>query len=80
MAVLNHLSSIISINMIEDIASIGESKNISYKDLVQTLTKIKANIGSEKISIVPIKKSVNKLCSKLNYDPTDLSNLNLPDD
>lgn len=77
---LNHLSSIISINMIEDIAAIGESKNISYKDLVQTLTKIKANIGSEKISIVPIKKSVNKLCSKLNYDPTDLSNLNLPDD
>ncbi len=39
---LNHLSTIIGVNAIEEIASIGESKNISYKDLAQTLIKIKA--------------------------------------
>lgn len=39
---MSHLSTIIGVNAIEEIASIGESKNISYKDLTQTLIRIKA--------------------------------------
>ncbi len=67
---LNHLSSIMSIRILEEIDSIGESKNISYKDLTETLIKIKANINGEKDwKTVPIKRSVMNLCSKLNYDP-----------
>lgn len=74
---LNHLSSIICINAIEEIASIKESKNVSYKDLTQTLIKIKANYSDGKWSVVPIKKAVQNLCKKLKYDPVDLSGLNL---
>lgn len=68
---LNHLSAIMSIRVLEEIDSIGESKNISYNDLTETLIKIKANINGEKDwKIVPIKKSVSSLCTKLNFDPT----------
>lgn len=74
---LNHLSSIISINAIEEIASIKESKNISYKDLTQTLTKIKANYIDGKWMVAPVKKSVQSLCEKMDYNPKDLSELNL---
>ena len=56
---LNHLSSILSIRILETISAIGEEKNISYKDFAQTLVKIKSNIVSEtEWRIVPIKKSV----------------------
>lgn len=74
---LNHLSSIICISAIEEVASIKESKNVSYKDLTQTLIKIKANYSDGKWSVVPIKKAVQNLCKKLEYDPVDLSGLNL---
>ena len=73
---LNHLSSIFSIRILEEISSIGEEKNISYKDFVQTLVKIKSNIISEtEWRIVPIKRSVQKLCDKLEYDPSDFQNI-----
>ena len=73
---LNHLSSIFSIRILEAISAIGQEKNISYKDLVQTLAKIKSNIVSEtEWRIVPIKKSVQKLCDKLEYDPSDFQSI-----
>ncbi|MCI9624493.1 MAG: hypothetical protein HFI23_14345 [Lachnospiraceae bacterium] len=43
-------------NAIEEIASIGESKNISYKDLAQTLIKIKAGKADGKWTVYPVKK------------------------
>ena len=53
-----------------------QEKNISYKDLAQTLAKIKSNIVSEtERRIVPIKKSVQKLCDKLEYDPSDFQSI-----
>lgn len=74
---LNHLSTIIGINMIEEIASIGESKNISYKDLIQTLVKVKAGKMDGKWVVYPIKKSVQKLCEKIQFNPNELTELGL---
>ena len=74
---LNHLSSIIGVNAIEEIASIGESKNISYKDLAQTLVKIKAGKVDGKWVVYPIKKSVQRLCEKMQFNPEDLTELKL---
>lgn len=74
---LNHLSTIIGVNAIEEIASIGESKNISYKDLSQTFIKIKAGKIDGKWVVCPIKKSVQKLCGKMQFDPNDLTGLKL---
>ena len=74
---LNHLSTIIGVNAIEEIASIGESKNISYKDLAQTLLKIKAGKIDGKWVVYPIKKSVQRLCEKMQFDPNDLTVLKL---
>ena len=62
---LNHLSSILGVNTIEEIASVGESKNISMKDLIQTLIKIKACHIDNKWSVPPVKQSVQRLCDKL---------------
>lgn len=67
---LNHLSSTIGINTIEEIAGIGESKNISLKDLIQTLRKIKAGKLNGTWQIPPVKKSVSRLCGKMKFDPT----------
>lgn len=74
---LNHLSTIIGVNAIEEIASIGEAKNISYKDLTQTLIKIKAGKIDGKWMVYPIKKSVQKLCEKMQFNPNDLTGLML---
>ena len=74
---LNHLSSMIGVNAIEEIASIGESKNISYKDLAQTLIKIKAGKADGKWTVYPVKKSVQKLCEKMQLNPYDLTGMGL---
>lgn len=74
---LNHLSSIIGINTIEEIATIGESKNISYKDLTQTLVKIKAGKIDGKWVVYPVKRSVQKLCEKIQFNPKELKELGL---
>lgn len=42
---LNHLSAIMSVRVLEELDDIGESKNISYRDLTETLIKMKANIN-----------------------------------
>lgn len=38
---LNHLSAIMSVRVLEELDDIGESKNISYRDLTETIIKIK---------------------------------------
>lgn len=74
---LNQLFTIIWVNAIEEIASIGESKNISYKDLAQTLIRIKAGKEDGKWVVCPIKKSVQRMCGKMKYNPSDLTELKL---
>ncbi|WP_455617983.1 hypothetical protein [Eisenbergiella sp.] len=68
---------IIGINTIEEIASIGESKNISYKDLTQTLVKIKAGKMDGKWIVYPVKRSVQKLCEKIQFNSNELKELGL---
>ena len=63
----------ITIESIEEIANIGRSKSISFKDLVQSLKKIKANRVNGHWSVVPVKQSVSKLCNDMNIDISDLS-------
>jgi hypothetical protein len=65
------------VKAIEEIASIGESKNISYKDLTQTLIKIKAGKMNGEWVVCPIKKSVQRLCGKMQFNPNDLTELKL---
>ena len=74
---LNHLSGIIGVEAIEHIASIGESKNISFKDLVQTLVKIKATLSNGAWTIQPVKRSVQNLCAKMKIDAVSLDGLDL---
>lgn len=70
---LNHLASAMVVASLEAIAAAGESKSVSYRDLMQTLGKIKAvRVGGE-WSVPPVKKAVRQLCSKLGVDPYDLS-------
>ena len=55
---------IMSINTIEEIASLEESKDIPYRGLVQTLMKIKAECIDEIRTVAPVKKSAQTLCNK----------------
>ena len=45
---LNHLTTTIGVQTIEETALIGKSKNISYKDLMQTLVKSKRQMYRRK--------------------------------
>jgi hypothetical protein len=74
---LNHLSSVLCVDAIEHIASIGESKNISFKDFTQSLIKIKATLSGDTWSVFPVKRSVQALCQKLNIDYVSLKALGL---
>ena len=70
---LNHLSCTIGISAIEEISSIGQSKDISLKDLIQTLRKISACRIDEKWTIPPVKRSVQTLGNKLGVDLTQFT-------
>lgn len=74
---LNHLGLMMSISTLDEIATIGQTKDISYKDLVQTLRKIKINRINGDWFVVPVKESIKKLCSKMGIDIEDLSGLPL---
>lgn len=71
---LNHLSATIAVECIADIARIGEYKNVSFEDLRQTLGKIMASQVNGEWTLAPIKKSVQKLIAKLDFqiDTCDL--------
>lgn len=74
---LNHLSSMVCIDAIEEIAAAGRSKEISYKDLVQSLSKIKACRVDEEWQIAPIKARVQTLCRNLAIEIPDISTVDL---
>ena len=53
------------------------SYEISYKNLTQTLIKIKAGKMDGKWIVYTIKKSVQRLCEKMKFNPNDLTELKL---
>lgn len=53
------------------------SYEISYKNLTQTLIKIKAGKMAGKWIVYTIKKSVQRLCEKMKFNPNDLTELKL---
>ena len=59
---LNHLSSMMGMDCITDIAAMNEDKNISLEDLKQTL-------GKGEWLVAPVKRSVAKLLDKFDFDP-----------
>lgn len=67
---LNHLSAMIGIEVLHEIAEIDESKNISLDDLTQTLEKITASQVLNQWQVAPIKRSVQKLMMKFEFDCT----------
>ncbi len=66
---LNHLTTTIGVQTIEETALIGESKNISYKDLMQTLVKINAGLIDGEWHIYPTPKSARTICEKMGFSP-----------
>lgn len=67
---LNHLAAGFCVRTIEEIYSVGEDKNISYKDLTSGLEKIRAARIEEAWQIPPVKRSTAKLCEKLGISIT----------
>ncbi|MDL2060298.1 transposase [Mesosutterella sp. AGMB02718] len=67
---LNHLAAGFCVKTIEDIYSIGEGKNISYKDLTSGLEKIRAARLGKSWQMPPIKRSTARLCEKLGINVT----------
>lgn len=74
---LNHLSATMAMDCMADITRIGEDKNISFEDLQLILGKITATKIDGKWTIAPIKKAVQKLAAKLEFqiDEFDLNAL-----
>lgn len=67
---LNHLSAMIGIDVLHEIAEMDESKNISLDDLTQTLEKITASRVVNQWQVAPIKRSVQKLLEKFEFECT----------
>ena len=70
---LNHLSATIATRILESIAAAGHSRDVSYKDCVQLLRKVRACRTPQGWQAVPVQRKVGTLCKKLGIDPTDLS-------
>ena len=66
---LNHLSAEMTISAINEISTLGESKNISFKDLVTTLSKIHAARRDDGWQIPHITNATDDLCAKLKFSP-----------
>lgn len=64
-------------DILKESTAYADNRNISYKDLAQTFIKIKAGKIDGKWVVCPIKKSVQRLCGKMQFDPNDLSELRL---
>jgi transposase len=62
---INHVCMMMSMNAIEEISNIGESKNISLDDLITTLRKIKATKIDDKWYLSKFTSHVSALCEKL---------------
>ena len=70
---LNHLSATIATAILEAIAAAGHSRDVSYRDCVQMLRKVRACRTPDGWRAVPVQRKVGALCEKLGVDPTDLS-------
>lgn len=71
---LNHLSALVATRILEAIAAAGHSRDVSYKDCVKMLRKVRAcRMADGSWQAVPAQKKVAALCGKLGIDPTDLS-------
>ncbi len=70
---LNHLSATVATRVLGAIAEAGQDRQVSYRDCVQTLRKVRACRTAEGWAAVPVQKRVRSLCDKLGVDPTDLS-------
>ncbi|MCI1498327.1 MAG: transposase [Atopobiaceae bacterium] len=71
---LNHLSAVIATDMLEAISAAGHSRDVSYKDCIQMLRKVRAcRMSDGSWQAVPVQKRVAALCGKLGIDPSDLS-------
>ena len=67
---LNHLSSMMGMDCITDIAAMNEDKNTSLEDLKQTLGKIMATRVQGEWLVAPVKRSVAKLLDKFDFNPS----------
>ena len=70
---LNHLSATIATAILEAIAAAGHSRDVSYRDCVQMLRKVRARGTPDGWQAVPVQRRVSTLCRKLGIDPMDLS-------
>ena len=70
---LNHLSATIATAILEAIAAAGHSRDVSYRDCVQMLRKVRACRTPDGWRAVPVQRKVGALREKLGVDPTDLS-------
>ena len=70
---LNHLSATIATRVLEAIAAAGHARDVSYKDCVQMLRKVRACRTPGGWQAVPVQRKVRALCEKLGIDPSDLS-------
>ena len=70
---LNHLSATIATRILESISAAGHSRDVSYRDCVQMLRKVRACRTPDGWQSVPVQRKVASLCKKLGIDPTDLS-------
>ena len=71
---LSRLSAVIATDMLEAISAAGHSRDVSYKDCIQMLRKVRAcRMSDGSWQAVPVQKRVAALCGKLGIDPSDLS-------
>ena len=70
MLFLNHLSLMMGMGRITDIAAMNEEKNISLEDLKQTLGIIMATRVRREWRVAPVKRSVAKLLDKFDFNPS----------
>ena len=70
MLFLNHLSLMMGMGRITDIAAMNEEKNISLEDLKQTLGIIMATRVRREWRVAPVKRGVAKLLDKFDFNPS----------
>ena len=77
---LNHISAMIGIKCIMNVALLNESKNISFRDIIDTLRKITASKINDEWQIAPMKKATRSLIEKLGFQVTteDMAKLLAP--
>ena len=67
---LNHLSAMIGVECIMEIGDMGESKDVSLKDVLQMLCKITASKIDNQWQMAPIKKSVQNFLNLFDFAPS----------